>query len=469
MPRSGRRERLAQFGDGHDGAPFGWTPRKVTADAGHAHSVAASTPGSPVLATPPGPFARSRGAFCLGHHALRRNRGQAPLRFLRRAPNWKGPVRGGLGRAASTWEAPDLSARESASPCFGEPLRTDDHLRSTLMDSDVYLLGAGFSKAVSDEMPNTKQLGKAIAERLAQSGHDVSTLAVLFDYDFEAWLSYLAEERPWATPSDNLRNRALFLDASRLIAVQLHWDQSRISGQDRPWLNRLVRYWHRQQSVALTLNYDTLIEEAVQASLTQSSGERVHFPSIYVVPITNPMLRQAGTFGGKDPDTMRFLKLHGSTNWYYSGSDTPHGETIYYGGLTHGWDASRPEVVGDQSLDPLEDKVPYIVPPTGTKSTFFNNETIRAQWAVAERFARGQGRLVVIGYSLPESDRMMRTFLAEGLGHRPLVLVNSDPGIVHHFRKLLPHQVIEDETWVGRADVVQEFVAALPEAPEDPF
>jgi hypothetical protein len=69
---------------------------------------------------------------------------------------------------------------------------------------------------------------------------------------------------------------------------------------------------------------------------------------------------------GSDIETLRLLKVHGSINWYYSGSDSPHGETVYEGGLTYGWDAEYVHVAGDRGLDLLVDKVPFVVPPTGT-------------------------------------------------------------------------------------------------------
>jgi len=79
---------------------------------------------------------------------------------------------------------------------------------------DAFLLGAGFSKAVSRSMPLTTELGREIAGRLQAQGHDTSAPSELYEGDFEAWLTQLAEGRPWTAEAGALRDRALFLDAS---------------------------------------------------------------------------------------------------------------------------------------------------------------------------------------------------------------------------------------------------------------
>lgn len=325
---------------------------------------------------------------------------------------------------------------------------------------DAFLLGAGFSHAVNDEMPLTRELGLEVANELVRRGHDITLLSGLYRNDFEAWLTHLAEGRPWTSEADSLRDRAMFLDASLLVA-QVIEDAQRRRAIDRPrWLSHLVTWWHQNESVVLTLNYDTIIEETVQALLLPSGGAGpVHYSSIYAVPISSSRLRRGGISEVDDQETLRLLKLHGSINWYYSGSDSPHGETVYEGGLTRGWDSKRIWAVGDRDLDLLVDKVPYVVPPTGTKSSFFNNETIRAQWSVANQFC-WPCRMVVMGYSLPEADHLMRLFIEQSVRDRALTLVDSDPNIGEHFRKLLPGFDV-DETWVGTSDTIQRFVEGL--------
>jgi hypothetical protein len=329
---------------------------------------------------------------------------------------------------------------------------------------EAFLLGAGFSCALSEAMPDTKALGRGVASRLTHAGHSTELLYGLYGGNFEAWLTQLAEGRPWVSEADNLRDRAMFLEASSLVADIIRMAQ-RQAGARASWLGRLVTFWHQNRSVVLTLNYDTLIEQAIDDLHLKDNGELVHYSTAYAIPVTSATMRRAGVLAqGFDIETLRLLKLHGSINWYYSGSDSPHGETVYEGGLTYGWDAEYVHVTGDRGLDLLVDKVPFVVPPTGTKSTFFNNETIRAQWSVANEFLRGC-RLVVMGYSLPEADHLMRLFLDQSVDE--ITLVNSDPEIGTHFRRLLPRCQIIDEPWVTATNPIEEFVSALDVLPAE--
>ena len=78
---------------------------------------------------------------------------------------------------------------------------------------DVFLLGAGFSKAVSDDMPLLQELSSQIRGRLSDLPESLSTLGD----NIEIWLSYLSQPHPWLRESENLRNRALALEITEEI------------------------------------------------------------------------------------------------------------------------------------------------------------------------------------------------------------------------------------------------------------
>src|SRR5699024_12869493 len=79
---------------------------------------------------------------------------------------------------------------------------------------DMYLLGAGFSKAIYSGMPLMDDLGRELVGAL---NLDRDTL-VPFGGNVETWLSYLAEDQPWLSDKENLKNTALFMGASEAIA-----------------------------------------------------------------------------------------------------------------------------------------------------------------------------------------------------------------------------------------------------------
>ncbi|MCE2448746.1 MAG: hypothetical protein J4F35_10285 [Candidatus Latescibacteria bacterium] len=125
--------------------------------------------------------------------------------------------------------------------------------------SDVFLLGAGFSKAVSDDMPLLKELSSQIRGRLSNLPESLLTLGD----NIEIWLSYLSQPHPWLRESENLRNRALSLEITEEIKKVLdEKEQLAVLDECPSWLLTLTQHWHKNQAAVISLNYDTLVERA---------------------------------------------------------------------------------------------------------------------------------------------------------------------------------------------------------------
>ena len=91
----------------------------------------------------------------------------------------------------------------------------------------VIVLGAGFSAAVSSDMPMTGRLGELIADRLTSTGLAVPRNK-FSGPQLEAWLSRLAEPQPDLDEPRNLENRALFLRVSQTLREVLLECQDRV-------------------------------------------------------------------------------------------------------------------------------------------------------------------------------------------------------------------------------------------------
>jgi hypothetical protein len=139
----------------------------------------------------------------------------------------------------------------------------------------------------------------------------------------------------------------------------------------------------------------------------------------------------------------RLLKLHGSVNWWYSGAPSFAGESLFDSGVTPGWSIEAADNADALFEDALE-KVPFIVPPTNTKSVFFRNEAIRAQWRVAAKALEAAETIYLLGYSLPDGDNLVRTFLASTSAGKRLVPVDIDTAVVGRLRQFRRHQVDAD-------------------------
>src|ERR1035441_8214961 len=125
---------------------------------------------------------------------------------------------------------------------------------------DVFILGAGFSRAISDSMPLMRELNRRLADRL---GPDYLRISSEFDDDFELAMTFLAQGHPWLKESDRLRNKALFLDASQAIAREIEASTDQVLEHLWPeWLVRFVHYLHDGGCTVVTLKYETLLQRA---------------------------------------------------------------------------------------------------------------------------------------------------------------------------------------------------------------
>src|SRR5438270_888841 len=109
---------------------------------------------------------------------------------------------------------------------------------------EAFLIGAGFSRAISAAMPILADLSpEAFPTDLRDQ------LSAALGDDFETQITYLAEDHPWLTAADVLRNRAQFLEASARIARTLLHQQSIALSRPMPtWLEQLMKLWHERKS-----------------------------------------------------------------------------------------------------------------------------------------------------------------------------------------------------------------------------
>ena len=126
--------------------------------------------------------------------------------------------------------------------------------------------------------------------------------------------------------------------------------------------------------------------------------QKVPSQSLYQIPVNNVAGRTASLWSTRRAKTLRLLKLHGSINWYYSGTSGYAGEQLYF---------SRPSTSPMRDSDiswNTADLVPVIIPPSIDKTSFYTNISLRSQWTMAESALRLADRVFVLGYSCPTTD-----------------------------------------------------------------
>ena len=333
---------------------------------------------------------------------------------------------------------------------------------------DLFILGAGFSKAIHDSMPTMAELSSAVLKNREKVGVPVAALARLGD-NIERWMTYLSQSQPWLKTPENDRNKA-FAGQLREQIKEVIDDRTRSAARsDSPdWLKCLIRSWHERRATVITLNYDTLIERASRELPIVDKIMRILAGEMYPPYFANIQSRSGAAVWGKETtDTFLYLKLHGSTNWYYSGRDNFYGETIFYSDVPP---LGSDLLAEEKALSARSrDKEALIIPPVTEKTTYFNNETVKGLWHKASVALSKATRVFVIGYSLPISDLGMQLFLINNQPQpqTPVYVIDTCADVATRYECVLPELQITKDFAHGQ-EPVEKFSAHYPNMPTDP-
>jgi hypothetical protein len=329
--------------------------------------------------------------------------------------------------------------------------------------SRVFVLGAGFSKAIYNNMPVLGELGKGVKSTLESKnipiGSDLDAVE-----NVEQWLTLLADPAPWLTASDQQRNSALFIDVSQAIYEVVHAMQTKASVTPPPdWLFSLVNYWHRMKSTVITFNYDCLVELAYCDAVDEEPSSGRRYPSDLVgIAITPVILRTSSMVSPGRRESFKLLKLHGSLDWWYSGLQAEPSDPIYGVFWVGDFDRGIVGGLGDPNDAELADKVPMLIPPAATKGPFYKNRLLAAQWVQAAKALNNAEELILMGYSAPLTDLAVTTLIATQFRGDVIVPVDIDSDVVGRVRKLSsktrPPDVVENFI---EADAIAKWVATF--------
>jgi len=277
----------------------------------------------------------------------------------------------------------------------------------------VFVLGAGAS--IHAGYPLAAEMGNRLAAWIntlpSEHPYRYYLKRVVDSYEtldnFEAILADLMTCAP-DSPAAALKAERSLLLPNLQEAVREHFNW--ICSVPAPLYDGLARLL-RPHDTIITFNYDLGIERALRATRLW------HIETGYGFPIVN----------AERPQSVKVLKLHGSTNW----------RRLYFGGLTGPSFAVNGNSLGDRpvlsdleyldypdSVDPLCPRLrtapssPAMIMPALPKH--FYVETSFGQewkefwgnlWEQADHAIGNADELVVIGYSLPIADERARDML----------------------------------------------------------
>lgn len=332
--------------------------------------------------------------------------------------------------------------------------------RGSGQSATTYLLGAGFSRAISESMPLLNELGRRVHDGDPVLRERVARYEI---EDFETWMSLVATAEPYRSRAENHESLGLYSRAVRQVGRVLQDEVVIATRGDLPtWLERLVQIWHATKASVATFNYDTLTEIAARRGSLYDPDARLVLPWPTVINFAP---------GGNDKSigedsrnvawsSFQLWKLHGSVNWYWVPEDSS-GATLERVPLFDG------AVEGEGSFDParwLPGREPYIVPPVATKSVFYGGPLTTHLWQAASGALTASNDLVIMGYSMPVTDLTTLGLLRESFRHkRALRVTVCDPHpapVVERLRGLLSPETELEVTTYGGFDAVSNFVDA---------
>ena len=330
---------------------------------------------------------------------------------------------------------------------------------------EVVILGAGFSHAASSHMPLVGKLGQAVLDQLRKDRDRSEHLMVLLTQlerslteegvaygspGFEAWLACLAEDQPYLSQQENLERRGLFSRVSEVMWEVMVKRQDEVLTpaegtnpglQPKEWLYDIVSLFHQRRSAVITLNYDNLIEHAAANSFlrgtstepgTESRAVRVDdlfaglppfLPPVGTIEVAMQFSAHSRARTLSDVATFSLLKLHGSLSWFWIPQDQA-GTTLA------AWNvADFGQCLGDQKARrrDLPGRVPFLVPPTTAKASYFETTVTKELWRRAYEALEDAERVVLVGYSLPAADSTFLGLLGTTIVGRSLEVVVVNP------------------------------------------
>jgi hypothetical protein len=216
-------------------------------------------------------------------------------------------------------------------------------------------------------------------------------------------------------------------------------------------------------NVIVTLNYDLVLEQAVKAfpKTRLYYGDQILSGNAKLGSYAKVVLARLPP---KHTQVLPVLKLHGSLNWYDNTADETRDPQPPFEKISSLWDPENHAEL-DEKRD-LGFKGLPLIPPTWRKGagpkTIFHHLVSQAI-----QHLQTASRIVIIGYSMPETDQYFRYILAQGLRTPELPHIqvwagqNSRPHIEARLNKLFGAR--GRQQWEYKDTGLQGFVQTIGE------
>ena len=268
----------------------------------------------------------------------------------------------------------------------------------------IYILGSGFSKSISKNMPSMKGL----TEKLRKADDDKYPELMEFMQNLMKKSNGSKELTSMEAVCSLILGRDIFYNSTVNLHYQIlqnqlvHWLYEKIDKAAksvdpdkkealRKFIINCVQPEDGRKALVMTFNYDLLLERLF------ASMPDLPCNLDYVVQL-NSYFDEKETKGEKD--IFPYLKLHGSFNWFRSpGSLVCDIDNVYLS-EEHGY---------SRNLIHYND-IPVFVPMTFSKQSYLEGSFFNVLWNIAQRYLEMAKEITFIGYGFPVTDLINLVF-----------------------------------------------------------
>ena len=268
----------------------------------------------------------------------------------------------------------------------------------------IYVLGSGFSKSISKNMPAMSGL----SEELRKAEDDKYPDLMEFIRNLSKKTNGSKELTSMEAVCSLILGRDIFYNSSVSLHYQIlqnqliHWLYEKIDTAAKTvdadkeealkkFILQCIYPKDGKKSLVITFNYDLLIERLF-ASLSDLPCRLD-----YIIRLNNYF---GETKTDSNKDIFPYLKPHGSFNWFRSpGSIICDTNNVY---LSEEGGYSRNLI--------HHNDIPVFVPMTFSKQSYLEGSFFNVLWNIAQRFLEMAEEIVFIGYGFPLTDLINLAF-----------------------------------------------------------
>lgn len=283
----------------------------------------------------------------------------------------------------------------------------------------IYILGSGFSKSASAQMPAMREL----TEMLRRGNDKKYPQLMEFINDLKTKSNDSKELTSIESISSLILGKELFYNNNMYLHYKilrnqlLHWLYEKIDNSAHeadaakiPVITQFIKKCMTpgNKSLIITFNYDLLIERLF------NKLDSKKFRLNYIIKLNRYFDYENESELGKE--VFEYLKLHGSFNWFRSpGSISTNINNIY---LVKDSDNERDLI--------HHNDIPVFIPMAYSKSSYMEGSFYNVLWNIAQRYLELAEEINFIGYGFPVTDADNLAFFLDYKNKIKHIIINED-------------------------------------------